>query len=74
MSLDIFFSDDIRNALLAANEASGQTAAMVATLDPRLGPGELRAFRDGFKAALVTVALAFGLAPQSIMEMKRIEE
>jgi len=54
MGLNIWFSEDIRNALLAADEASGQMAAMVAMLEPRPEPRELRAFRDGFKAALVT--------------------
>jgi len=70
MGLDIWFAEDIRNALLAANEASGQTAAMVAMLEPRPEPRELRAFRDGFKAALVTVALAFGFSPQLIRKVE----
>jgi len=76
MGLEFWFRDDIRNALLAANEASAQTAAMVAMLEPGPEPGELRTFRDGFKAGLITVALAFGLTPQSIIitgEAKQIE-
>jgi len=74
MGLDIWFPEDIRNALLAADEASAQTAAMMATLQPKPNPKELRAFRDGFKAALISVALAFGLAPQAIMANEVIAE
>lgn len=86
MSLGIFFSEDIRNALLAANEASAATAAVVAESCPVhlprtasitcsvCGKQELyadvatlrRAYREGYKAALTTVALAFGIAPTSI--------
>lgn len=54
---DIFFAKDIRNALLAANEASSATAAQAGAL------GQLCAFRAGYHAALSTVALAFGLSP-----------
>lgn len=62
--MDIWFSEDIRNALLAASESSAATAAVAAqtTSDISL----LWAYRDGFEAALVTIALAFGLAPKSI--------
>jgi len=55
MALDIFFSEDIRNALLAADEASSSTAAYC--LD---GP-VLWAYLEGYRAALTTVALAFGI-------------
>jgi len=39
-------------------------------------PVELRAFRAGYKAALITVALAFGLSAQFIRigEAKQVEE
>jgi hypothetical protein len=93
VGLDIWFAEDIRNALLAANEASAATAAVIAevgggpsigsgqspsTLRRAQGPGQavtdstellavsLRAYREGYKAALTTVALAFGIAPQAI--------
>lgn len=100
MGLEIYFSEDIRNALLAANEASSATAAVAAEVS---GPicqhqlttnnghfhctvcwrewtlqevydclreyeyalaSNLRAYREGYKAALSTIALAFGLVPQ----------
>lgn len=64
MGLDIWFAEDIRNALLAANEASAATAAVVADLRLEAEAVRiLRAYREGYKAALCTVALAFGLAP-----------
>jgi len=93
MGLDIWFAEDIRNALLAANEASAATAAVMAEVGggPSIGSGSgpstvgqargagqavtdstellavsLRAYREGYKAALTTVALAFGIAPQAI--------
>ena len=55
--------------LLAANEASASTAAVIADVgrDPSTGSGPLvaclRAYREGYTAALATVALAFGLSP-----------
>ena len=93
MGLDIWFAEDIRNALLAANEASAATAAVIAEVGggPSTGSGQgpstlrraqgsgqavteatellavsLRAYREGYRAALTTVALAFGIAPQAI--------
>ena len=53
MGLDIWFRDDIRNVLLAARQT------MLATG----GDGE---YRRGFEAALVTLALAFGLDVRDI--------
>ena len=81
MGLDIWFAEDIRNALLAANEASAATAAAIAEAGRLLPAGpeqavtdsaellavSLRAYREGYKAALAAVALAFGIAPQTII-------
>jgi hypothetical protein len=80
MRLDIWFAEDIRNALLAANEASAATASVIAEagsgLSASLGQTmtdssdllavTLRAYREGYKTALATVALAFGIAPQTV--------
>ena len=92
MGLDIWFAEDIRNALLAANEASASTAAVIAEVGMVMGPQtddeakeffqraekisheeaaellaiSLRAYREGYKAALTTLALAFGLSPAVI--------
>jgi len=64
MGLDIFFSDDIRNALLAADEASASTARVCAAVGG--DQVTLRAYLEGYRAALTTVALAFGLPPNVI--------
>jgi phage tail sheath protein FI len=95
MGLDIFFLEDIRNALLAADEASSGTIEVVTnqnarTLDsiaeklreelpansqPLLvalhtaavgNMDAMRHYRQGYKAALTTMALAFGLSPAII--------
>jgi hypothetical protein len=62
MGLDIFCRADIANALLAVEEASSATAA--AMLDAGSDPARLRAYRQGYRAALTAVALAFGLSPR----------
>ena len=59
MGLDIYCRADILNALLAAEESSSATAAILKTISTN--PEKLRAFRQGYKAALVTVARAFGI-------------
>jgi hypothetical protein len=96
MGLDIWFSEDIRNAILAANEASSATAEAATSQDARtldliaeklreeLSEGTsrvlldalhvaavgsvdtLKHYRRGYRAALVTLALAFGLSPAII--------
>ena len=64
MSLNLFFAEDIRNALLAADEASSSTARVCAAVGG--DPVTLRAYLEGYRAALTTVALAFGLSPAII--------
>jgi uncharacterized protein GlcG (DUF336 family) len=64
MSLDIFFLEDIRNALQAADEASSSTARVCAAVGG--DTATLRAYLEGYRAALTTVALAFGLSPTII--------
>jgi len=62
MALDIYFSEDIRNALLAADEASSSTVRACA-----LGgnPWALQFYLEGYRAALDTIALAFGIPPSA---------
>jgi hypothetical protein len=60
MGLDVWFKDDVRNILLgmdiaAANLASNYTHP------------EARAYRDGFEAALVAMAVSFGIRPREII-------
>jgi hypothetical protein len=103
MGLDIFFLEDIRNAILAANEASSATAEAatsqdIQTLDliaeklrGELPEGTsrvlldalhaaavgnvnaLKHYRRGYRAALITLALAFGLSPAIIDGEKPLE-
>ncbi|MDY7039657.1 MAG: hypothetical protein SVX38_02205 [Chloroflexota bacterium] len=67
MGLDIWFREDVARAILAAEQASATTAAaMERALSGVEGavagdPQYLQAYREGYKAALVTVATAFGL-------------
>jgi hypothetical protein len=64
MGLDIFFTEDVRNALMAADEASSFTARVCAAVGG--DQVTLRAYLEGYRAALTTVALAFGLSPSVI--------
>ena len=96
MGLDIWFREDLRNAILAANEASNATAEAATSQDARTldliaeklreelpeGTSQvlldalhaaavgnmdvIRHYRRGYRAALVTLALAFGLCPAVI--------
>jgi hypothetical protein len=75
MGLDIIFLEDIRNALMAADEASSATARACAAMG---GDGRdesatclyLWAYLEGYRAALTTVALAFGLSPAIITSQR----
>lgn len=59
MGLDIWFREDIANTLAAADEACGAT---VAALSGHVEDGALlRAYQNGYRAALSTIALAFGI-------------
>lgn len=65
MGLDIWFKDDIANILRAADEANLSAMAAASRDDPHVLEGATyrlrQAHRDGFAAALATVALALGL-------------
>jgi hypothetical protein len=103
MGLDIWFREDLRNAILAANEASNATAEAATSQDARTldliteklrkelpeGTSQvlldalhaaavgnvdaIRHYRRGYRAALVTLALAFGLCPAIIDGGKTLE-
>ena len=64
MGLEVYYPTDIRNALLAAEQASS-TALMAANGQAPLRVGQNNEFaegyREGYRAALTTIALAFGL-------------
>jgi hypothetical protein len=68
MSLDIWFREDIKNIILAAEQANAQALeAGLGSTDPDLQRAcpecKRRTYHQGFRAALSTLALAFGLAP-----------
>ena len=57
MSLEVYYPADIRNALLAAEQAT--TSALQGSCE--IDTSYTRGYRDGHRAALVTLALALGL-------------
>ena len=59
MGLDIWFKDDIRNILLGVELANGHLAS-------RYSDDEVRAYREGFKAALAATATSLGIYPGEI--------
>jgi hypothetical protein len=69
MSLEVYYPQDILNALLAAEHASGAMAEAIAAQDDaddsQSTDGSQSAFfagyATGYRAALTTLALAFGL-------------
>ena len=79
MSLDIWFGEDIRNALLAANEGKNpsleQVRMFLSYMEAGYRAGAVtavaEAYKQGYAAALMTVALAFGL-PAMIIEQRRL--
>ena len=76
MGLDIFFLEDIRNALLAADHATSSTAKMAYGVRddeelPEVRAVALKAYMEGYRAALVTIALSFGLSPAILTQGRR---
>ena len=57
MGLQVYYPTDIRNALLAAEQAANATARAAGVQDDPFSAG----FLTGYRAALATLALAFGL-------------
>ena len=58
MGLEVYYPTDIRNALLAAEQAANATAKATGNQDDPFSAG----FLTGYRAALTTLAVAFGLA------------
>ena len=58
MPLDIWFREDIKHILMAAERASALTLALA-------DPGTLQAYHRGYQAALTAVALACGITPHT---------
>jgi hypothetical protein len=65
MGLDIWFKEDIANALQAAEES---VAGAIAMAEPT---ADLTAYQAGFRAALKTLAVAFGVSPSFASDADR---
>lgn len=59
MSADVWLKRDIANALLAAYQAARETSCAIGGADPV----RTASFHAGYRSALSTVALFFGIAP-----------
>lgn len=57
MGLEVYYPQDIRNALLAARQASVTALHVAGGKDDEFARG----YHKGYQAALITIALAFGL-------------
>lgn len=63
MGLDIFFREDILNALWAADEANHSPILRVGIAeDSQVRAALLLAYQEGFQGALLTIAAAFGVS------------
>lgn len=69
MGLEVYYPTDIRNALLAAEQAATATAEAAGNEDDPF----TAAFLVGYRAALTTLALAFGLVPDGGKELLIIQ-
>lgn len=63
MSLDIWFREDIKHILMAAERANALSLAQAE--ESAADPNILRAYRRGYQAALSAIALACGLSPHA---------
>jgi len=63
MPLDIWFREDIKHILMAAEQASALSLAQAA--EGLADPGTLQAYHRGYQAALTAVALACGITPHT---------
>ncbi len=59
MALDIWFKEDIENAVRAANEATSSTLAMFEHMTDN--HELLSAYQQGYRLALITMATTFGI-------------
>jgi len=60
MGLEVYYPTDILNALLAAEQATNAATQATGDQDNPFAAG----YSVGYRAALATMALAFGLEPQ----------
>lgn len=75
MGLDVYLRRDVAHNLRAA--AMSSEAAITLALDGLSDPAkqnELRSYRRGYMAALVTLGLSFGLEPETGANVQQIEK
>jgi len=71
MGLEVYYPQDIRNALLAAEQANAKALCAAGGEDNEFARG----YKEGYGAALVTLALAFGLIqPFELTENCQLEQ
>lgn len=70
MGLEVYYPGDILNALQAAEQAVNATVEATGGRDDPFAAGYLA----GYRAALVTVALAFGLSPSGSALITNVRE
>lgn len=63
MSADVWFKRDIANALLATYQAARETSCAVGGNDSI----RMASFQAGYRSAISTVALFFGISPAFVM-------
>jgi hypothetical protein len=68
MGLEVYYPADICNALLAAEQAVNATALATGNQDDPFTSGYL----TGYRAALTTLALAFGLAAKQAQALSTL--
>ena len=69
MTLSVHYSQDIQNAILAAEQAMSSAILTSRGGDYSLG------FEAGYRSALTTMALAFGLVKQAgVVQLSWVEE
>lgn len=69
MGLDIYFREDLANILVSA-EAASQATAWAAGMEGK----RLRAYREGYRAALMVVAQALGLTELPVLPVPTMVE
>ena len=64
MALDIYFRADIARVLAALDTTNNRTVALLPEQTP--GAEHIHIYRQGYRDALVAVAVAFGILGQSV--------
>lgn len=63
MSADVYFKRDIANALLATYQSARETSYVIGCDDTE----RLAVYHAGYRSAISTLALFFGIAPGAVL-------